>query len=203
MPTSAPINYDGDMSGADLLAVEPDQGGMGSHDMVTSAPSSSGSGSGGSGGGGAAAGISIIGALGSAYSSYAAGVNNRRIARYNANLARIHAFQARQRATWEADRIRERTAAVVGAQRAGFAGQGVVVGSGSTADVMASTEAIGAGDVQQAQMNGIMAAWGYEQQANEFTLRGDLEYRAGLSTAAGEVTTGAAQAEQFEYGMHH
>lgn len=86
----------------------------------------------------------------------------------NAKLASMQAQDAIQRGDIEANRKMMETRRMIGAQRAGYAAQGVDVAGGSAADVQADTAAIGALDAQTIRTNALKEAWGYRMQGLDY-----------------------------------
>jgi hypothetical protein len=65
-------------------------------------------------------------------------------------------------------RSRSQTKQILGTQRAGYAGQGVDVGTGSAVDVAADTTALGELDAMTIRNNAKREAYGYQVQAAGF-----------------------------------
>lgn len=83
----------------------------------------------------------------------------------NAQMAELAAQQAQRAGEAQIAQITYRAGQVKAKQRAGFAANGVAVGVGSSAETLASTEAMKQIDVQTAKMNALMSSWGYRRQA--------------------------------------
>jgi len=86
---------------------------------------------------------------------------------FNAGVADAQAVDAVDRGEEDAARLREQVRGLVGAQRSGFAGQGVVVDTGSAADVQADTKTLGEADVRTIRHNAQRQAWGFRVEAEE------------------------------------
>jgi len=84
---------------------------------------------------------------------------------FNAGVADAQAVDAVDRGEEDAARLREQVRGLVGAQRSGFAGQGVVVDTGSAADVQADTKTLGEADVRTIRHNAQRQAWGFRVEA--------------------------------------
>lgn len=134
--------------------------------------------------------------VGSAFTSLFGSIQQSAAVKRAAN---INAAQLDQRAQQslvignaEAINRRRETRQMVGAQRAGFAASGIVVDSGSAADVVADTLAIGAEDEAIIRNNASRAAWGFREQGKQERYQGKAEgfnrTFGGFSTA---LTTGA------------
>lgn len=106
----------------------------------------------------------------------------------NAKMAGMAAQHERARGQEEARRIREMTRQVVGAQRAGMAGQGVSVDSGSALALQEETAYQGEMDVNTALHNAALSAWGYEQEAANMSFAAKMAKQ----TAFSQMLAGAA-----------
>jgi hypothetical protein len=120
---------------------------------------------------------------------------------YNASVAEIQAEQTVEQGAVEAARYKEQMEGVVGAQRAGFAGQGVDVSSGSALAVQADTQAIAEMDALQIQSNAARQAWGYQVEAYDSKKRALYARREGVQLAAAGRAAGTAQLVQGVGGM--
>jgi hypothetical protein len=134
--------------------------------------------------------------VGSAFLSLLGGVPQStaitRAANFNAAQLESRAQQALQIGNAEAINRGRETRQQVGAQRAAFGASGVVVGSGSSADVIADTVSFGAEDEAIIRNNASRAAWGFQEQAKQERYQGKANSRnalvGGFTTA---LTTGA------------
>lgn len=138
-----------------------------------------------------------LGAAGSgfsAYSAYSAGQSNRRIGKANAQLADIAAQDAIQRGNMEADKSLARTRQQVGDQRAALAAQGVLVDSGTGADITNQTESLGALDAMTIKNNAAREAFGFRQQADNARIGGKFAALRGQNEAYSTLLTGGARA---------
>lgn len=102
------------------------------------------------------------------------GAYQQKIASNNAELATLQSDDAIRRGEQSATNINTKARVIVGAQRAGFASQGVDVNSGSAADVQADTAAMSAADARTVRINAMREAWGYKVQALDATSRGQM-----------------------------
>lgn len=87
---------------------------------------------------------------------------------YNASVADLQAQDALDRGQADEAKFRKSIAGVIGQQRAGFAGQGVDVGSGSAVDVQADAAYLGELDAQTIRANAKREAWGFSVQAADY-----------------------------------
>lgn len=106
------------------------------------------------------------------------------IAIRNAEQARLQAQDARRRGETEAGRYRASARGMIGAQRAGFAAQGIDLSTGSAQDVVQETHAMSELDVLQIRNNAALEAWGYETAATDAEFRGLMARRAGDNQAS-------------------
>ncbi len=115
-----------------------------------------------------------------AQAAYSADVSTR-----NALLADASAQDAVQRGALAESRLRSGTRQLIGAQRSGYAGQGVDVNSGSAADVQADSSRLGEMDALTIRTNAMREAHGYGVQAsNDRT-------QAAMTRLAGDNQAGA------------
>lgn len=108
------------------------------------------------------------------------GVAERDLFGKNADLADEQAVDAVARGQDAANRQTYRMRTTLGAQSAGFAGQGVSITGGSPADVIGADQAIGEADKLSITENARREAWGYRQQAGIYRDRGNMAYDAGV-----------------------
>jgi hypothetical protein len=136
--------------------------------------------------------ITAVQGLYTAYGQDRAGRANRRVARYNALRAEEQAADAMARGVADEDRFRRTNAPIIGAQRAGYAAQGVEVNSGSAAAVQDATGAIIEEDASTIRLNAAREAWGFQSDARSLRMGGDIAYREGRNQSIGTlITTGA------------
>jgi hypothetical protein len=119
--------------------------------------------------------LQVGGAASSAAGTYYAGQAQRSALQYqaftaetNARLAERSAQSVMLQGEQQAHQIQLRTSQMEGAQRSGFAANGLDLGEGSPARVQASTEVMSAIDVDTAQANAVRSAWGYRAQATNY-----------------------------------
>lgn len=145
--------------------------------------------------------LNVISTAGQTYSTYQAeraqGRYERSIYNTNARLANLAAEDARRRGETEANRVRRQTRALRGTQRAGFAGQGVAVDSGTPGFVGAETEAFGAFDVMAVKNNALREAFGFKMEALDFRTRSRFAGIASRSRARSAVFAGVQRVVGF------
>ena len=136
---------------------------------------------------------------------------------YNAAVADISAQEAKEQGAVEADRYKEQIEGVIGAQRAGYAGQGVDVSSGSALAVQADTAAVAEMDALQITSNAARTAWGYQveaydnrkralyarQEGVQLAAAGRAQANAALIQGAGGILTTGLNYSMARYGYGH
>ena len=118
----------------------------------------------------------------------------------NADLADAQAEDALARGHESELRSRGASRRLVGAQRASLAAQGVDIGTGSPAAVIANDAALGELDALTIRNNARREAWGYRTQASMNRNQGALTRSAGYNSArnlrdasTGTLLSGAGQ----------
>jgi hypothetical protein len=127
---------------------------------------------------------------------------------YNAQVAELQAEDAVTRGAEEESRFRTGVRKLIGSQRAGFAGQGVAVGSGSAADVQADAAYLGELDARQIRANAQRQAWGFSVQAEDLRMAADVARKGGASAksagrwgAATSILGGGSSLLMSRYGL--
>lgn len=137
-----------------------------------------------------------------AYSQAQAGRFNQKVARYNAAVAEAQASDALARGAVAEQRYRGQVRTLIGSQRAGYAGQGVDVSRGSAARTQERTAEIGEQDAITIRNNAAREAWGFQVQATDSRMQGDMARRTGDQQALGSLlSTGAGFADGY-YRMY-
>lgn len=113
-----------------------------------------------------------------------AGQRGQELENYNAAIAEEQATDAITRGKDEEARFRQGVKALIGSQRAGFAGQGVDVGSGSAVDVQTDAAYLGELDAYTIQQNAVREAQGFHVQAENARRRGVMDLEAGQNRQA-------------------
>lgn len=135
---------------------------------------------------------------------------------YNAAVAAQQATDAVTRGTYAENRFRVGVRSIIGRQRAGFAGNNVDVGFGSSVDVQADAARLGELDALQIRTNAAREAWGYNVQAEDLRRRAVIQRTEGANAllagqtaastanaqAVGTVLGGASSLLQARYGVH-
>jgi len=103
---------------------------------------------------------------------------------FNARIAETQAEDAILRGKELESQVRLGTKGLIGAQRAGFAGQGVDIGVGSPVDVQADTAYLGELDALTTRANAAREAWGYKVEAADRRMAADVARRGGQAQAS-------------------
>lgn len=111
----------------------------------------------------------------------------------NAAFADAAANDAIKRGEFEADQSRIDTRGMIGAQRAGFAANGVDVNSGSAADIQDDTAALGELDALTIKNNAAREAWGYRTQSQQYQQAARNAQRSARSNMFGSLLTAGSQ----------
>lgn len=136
--------------------------------------------------------LAAISGLMTADSQRRAGKFNAAQMRYNAQLAEAQAQDAIRRGSEEQAGVRRRGRLMVGAQRAGLAGQGVDVNTGSAADIQLDTEKWTEVDATTVANNAAREAWGYRMDASNSRRQASVTTTEANNQALGTlITTGA------------
>jgi general stress protein YciG len=154
-------------------------------------------------------GISAYGQVKAGKAAKAAGESAAQQQEFNAKVAELQAEDALQRGADEESRFRTSVRGLIGSQRAGFAGQGVDVGSGSAADVQADAAFLGEQDAQQIQRNAEREAWGFRVEAEDRRKAADVARKGGQAAAtagkwgaAGTILGGTSSLMVSRYGWN-
>lgn len=132
--------------------------------------------------------IQQVGAI-KAQSSYA-----ETIARTNAAMGKLKAFQAIEAGDVASARKASEVRQTVGSLKATQGGSGVDVNVGSPAATRSDIEKAGAIDVLTIKNNATRAAWGYETQSIEDTFQGQMTRLTGNVKAQQSIASGGLQA---------
>lgn len=150
---------------------------------------------------GASLGMAAGQAVGSAYAAYLGGKtakyvgkkqaeiaeNNRQMAQMSAESAYRQGENQMAQLTYKAGQVKAR-------QRVAMGANGVRIGSGSTAEVLASADMMKKLDMNTVKLNAISSAWGYKAQGIQASnagsvarIMGDYGAQAGMSLAMGNL----------------
>ena len=148
-------------------------------------------------------GMSIAGALSSAIGSFYSAKLQKQNLQYQSQMSAINARMAENTAQSALDQGQRAVAQqtmkagqVKSAQRAALAANGVDLGVGSAAEVLASTDIVKDMDKNTIEANAVRAAWGYRTQATNYANQSLLEGTSAQSvspwSAAGASLLGNA-----------
>lgn len=113
----------------------------------------------------------------------------KHMADLNAKLAEDQGKEAIQAGDLEANALARKADQVKGAQRVGYAGQGVDVNTGVAAEMQADTEALSQIDQVTIKTNAWRQAWGYKVEALNSRSRGEFSRIAGEKAANNTLMT--------------
>lgn len=132
---------------------------------------------------------SAVGAYYGAGSQKSALESQARIADLNAQVAETGAQRTLDASNRHIQAITLKAGQIKGAQRAAMAANGVDLGTGSAAEVAASTEIMKEIDKNQAEVNGITAAWSQRSQATNYQV--DAISKRGSAAGINPLVSGA------------
>jgi len=119
---------------------------------------------------------------------------NKMVAEKNARLADLSAEDAIRQGDRDASELQAYGEKIQGAQRAGFAAQGVKVDVGSAKQVQAETAGKVARDVVRIKNNAWKVAWGYRVEAENQRTAGAFGMQAAQNAANNTILTGGLKA---------
>ena len=143
------------------------------------------------------AGLSIVSGLSGSFATFQQAKASRGLGEVNTRLAEFRAEDALRRGDERIGIARGRARRIKGAQRAGFAGQGVRVDVGSAADIAAETEAISALDEMTLRNNALRESFGFKVEAINASAQADLAYLAGITKSVDTLLTSGLTAASF------
>lgn len=122
--------------------------------------------------GGASVGIAIGQAIGAMYGAWQTGRTTKyvmgkqaEIAEHNRQRGQMAAESAYRAAEGQAAQLTYQAGQLEAKQRTAYAANGVALGEGSSAEVLASSEVMKKIDMKNLRMNALATAWGYKNQA--------------------------------------
>lgn len=151
-------------------------------------------------------GIGLIGGGMSAQGSRKAGKTAKRIGLFNAGVADSQADDALARGREAEDQLKSGVRKLVGAQRAGFAAQGVSLSDedGSAVQVEEDTFTSQNADLDRIRVNAGREAWGFRMQAKNYRMGGDAasaqrnaEATGTILSSLGNAFTSYSQSQQY------
>lgn len=118
------------------------------------------------------------------------GAYQQRVADMNARQSELMAKDALERGARESSLVRRRARQLIGTQRAGFAGQGVDVNSGTAIQVQDETFTMGEADALTVKNNAWREAWGYRTQAQQTRVQARIANATNRLQARNTMLTG-------------
>jgi hypothetical protein len=112
-----------------------------------------------------------------------------KVAQVNADTAADQAADARERGQIQADLHREKVGRLVGKQRSIYGASGVSLSSGTPLDTVVDTAEMGEFDAQNILANAEREAYGYQTQADNYLMKGNLERSKKSSPWVGVAST--------------
>lgn len=112
----------------------------------------------------------------------------------NAAFAEQAALDATRRGEFESDQSRIANRELIGAQRAGFAANGVDVNSGSAANLQDDAAALGELDALTIRNNAAREAWGYRTQSAQNVMAAQNARASARSAVTGTLLSAGARA---------
>ena len=120
-------------------------------------------------------GVSIGQAIGAAYSAYNTGrtlkytlKKQAEVMKINQAKMQLNTEQALRSGESQIAALTIKAGALKAKQKTAMAANGIQVGSGSSAEVLATTDAMKKLDIRTAQENALAAAWGYQSKADNY-----------------------------------
>ena len=119
----------------------------------------------------------------------------------NAAILEARAIDATSRGVDEEQRYRSSVRGLIGSQRAGFAAQGIDVGSGSAADVQADSAYLGELDALTIRNNAAREAWGFRVEAQQAREGGKIAQKEGRWGAVNSIVGTAGSLAMSKFGF--
>lgn len=140
---------------------------------------------------------SIATSIGNAVMGFNASKTNKIVAQYqaqiqdnNARMAELSALSALNQSQWKIAALTMRAGKVKSSQKVAMAANGIRVGRGSSAELLATTELMKRIDVNTEYANGYRAAWGYRLNAIQAGMKASA--LRGTSRSASPMAAGAS-----------
>jgi len=142
--------------------------------------------------------VLAVSTLVTAGAQYQQGETAKNVAEFNAQSAKIQADDVLKRGGIAEEQQLAKTRQMQGTQRAIMAASGSDTTTGSNADILGQTTAMGALDAATIRSNAARQAWGYENQATQSIAQGNAAGAAGNMGAFSTLLAGGSRA----YGMY-
>lgn len=156
--------------------------------------------------GGASIGLSIGQAIGSVYSAFSSSktakyVLNKQaeIAENNRQMGQLSYESALRAGEGQIAQLTYQAGQTKAKQRTAYAANGVAVGEGSSAEVLASTDILKKMDTNTIKLNALSSAWGYKNQALQASAQSSIY--SGLANYQSGMAVGKGLGAALEGGM--
>lgn len=154
---------------------------------------------------GASLGMAVGQAVGSVYAAFVSGKTQKyvgkkqaEIAENNRQMAQMSAESAYRQGENQMAQLTYKAGQVRAKQRVAMGANGVRIGSGSTAEVLASTDTLKKLDMSTVKINAISSAWGYKAQGIQASNAGSIAKIMG--DYAGKSAVGVMAANLMDKG---
>ena len=145
----------------------------------------------------------VAGAGVSAYSSYQAGQESKKVSEANARMAEYQAKQAKEAAGLKAAQYKKEADRRMASIRAGFAASGVATTEGTPLLVLMESAEEVAADEERIKRGGEQTAWGLLQEANIQRIGGKSAATQGAFGAGSSLLGGASRvAKAYPWGSN-
>lgn len=134
--------------------------------------------------------MNAFGTVAKGAAQYESGQYNAQVARNNETIANSNASMAVMRGNVEAGISRERTAQMIGSERAGYGANGIDVNSGSAVRTQSDTARLGEMDAQTILQNAQRSSWGYQLQGSSYGAQAQLDTMQGTESALSSLVGG-------------
>ena len=115
---------------------------------------------------------------------------------FNAKMSELQAKDALERGKKDVSRVRRGARQVAGSQRAGLAAQGILVDSGSAADILSDTKRLSEEDIATTKNNAWRESFGYRTQAANYRIAGKMARWGANNQAMNTMISGGLGAGQ-------
>lgn len=132
-----------------------------------------------------------LGAVQQGLSQKAAGDAEASLQKMNAKIAGYQADNAIFQGEQDVTQIRQTVRSIIGAQRAGAAGNGLNVNEGTPLELQMDSARLGELDVARARYNARLAAWASKVGQSSALYQGELAKQKGKSGLVGSLLQGA------------
>jgi hypothetical protein len=136
---------------------------------------------------------SIMSTVVSAATSIMGGIQQQKMADYNASMQKQQAKMIERSASTDVGIQREKVRMFAGQERVAMGASNIVPDEGSFGDILAQTAEFGERDAQRIRVNAANQAWGHRAQAAIDSYGGEQAFNMGFYKAGGTILGGAAK----------